>query len=171
MICYKSWNGLNKQLSNLLCEKLKSRISYFLTRYHKVHNSYGRAAIRLDNKELVCFSWIEIYRQESDINKIWKETGIWDYENPKLKNKWDTDGTYHDMDFLSAATSFLKMPIEEALENENNIIRIFAILDRRIGKRTLKKIEEKGEYRKLPDWVRQFYDLRMEEIIRKKTHL
>lgn len=45
---YKSWGYLNKQLADLLCDELKERVSYFLTRYHKVHNSYGRAAICLD---------------------------------------------------------------------------------------------------------------------------
>lgn len=48
---YKSWSALNKQLTSFLCDELKNRISYFLTRYHKVRNSYGRAAIRLDGKE------------------------------------------------------------------------------------------------------------------------
>ena len=66
---YKSWAGLNKQLSQLLCAELKGRISYFLTRYHDVHNAYGRAAIRLDGRELVCFSWIEMYQQEADVHR------------------------------------------------------------------------------------------------------
>ena len=64
---YKSWSGLNKWLCECLCEELKDRITYFLTRYHKVHDSYGRAAILLDGKELVCFSWIEQYRQEQQV--------------------------------------------------------------------------------------------------------
>lgn len=158
---YPSWSKLNKQLSELLCDPLKGHLSYFLTRYHKVHNSYGRAAIRLDHKELVCFSWIEMYHQESDLHQIWEETGIWDNQNPVLKNKWDVNATYHDMDFLAAATAFLQTPITEALYSNNYIIRIFAIVDRRIGKRTLQKINKNKDYQTLPDWVKQFYDLRL----------
>ena len=157
---YKSWSALNKQLTDFLCDELKQHISYFLTRYHKVHNSYGRASILLDNKEMVCFSWIEMYRQESDLHEIWKETGSWNYNDPDLKNKWDTNATYYDMDFLSAAVSFLEMPIQEALTSDNYIIRIFAILDRRVGKRTLQKIMEQENYQNLPDWVEQFFELR-----------
>ena len=56
---YKSWSGLNNWLNECLCEELKGRITYSLTRYHKVHDSYGWAAILLDGKELVRFSWIE----------------------------------------------------------------------------------------------------------------
>jgi hypothetical protein len=50
---YKSWSGLNKQLTENMCEVLQGRVAFFLTRYHNVHNSYGRAAIRLDGKELI----------------------------------------------------------------------------------------------------------------------
>lgn len=130
---YKSWSDLNKQLVDLLCDELKGRLSYFLTRYHKVHNSYGRAAIRLDKRELVCFSWIEMYHQETDLHEVWEESGVWDYNDSNLKKKWDTNATYYDINFLSAATSFLQMPIMKALYSDNYIGQIFAILDRRIG--------------------------------------
>ena len=52
------------------------------------------------------------------------------------------------MDFLSAATAFLQMPITKSLYSDNYIVRIFAILDKRIGKRTLQKIKEEGAYQK-----------------------
>lgn len=50
---YSSWSALNCQLSSFLCDGLRGRVSYFLTRYHKVHNSYGRAAVRLDGWERI----------------------------------------------------------------------------------------------------------------------
>ncbi len=158
---YKSWSKLNRQLSGLLCSKLKNHLSYFLTRYHKVHNSYGRAAIQLDNRELVCFSWIEMYHQDYDLNEIWEKTGTWDDSDSDLKDKWDANATYYDMDFLAAATSFLQTPIMEALYSDNYIIRIFAIVDRRIGKRTLQTVRESGDYQNFPAWVKQFYELRL----------
>jgi len=145
-----------------LCDGLRGRVTYFLTRYHQVHNSYGRAAIRLDGRELVCFSWIEMYRQEQDLHEVWEETGVWDGQDPALKEKWDAAATYCEMDFLSAATAFLQMPITEALASGNSIIRCIAIMDRRVGKRTLQKIREREEYQSLPAWVRQFYELRLD---------
>lgn len=110
---------------------------------------------------MVCFSWIEMYHQETDLNKVWEETGVWDYNDLNLKEKWDANATYHDMDFLAAATSFLQMPIMKALYSDNYIVQIFAILDRRVGKRTLRKIKENGFYLNYPFWVKQFYDLRL----------
>ena len=159
---YKSWSGLNKQLTECLCDSLRNRVTYFLTRYNEVHNSYGRAAIRLDGKELVIFSWIDMYKQDSDINEHWKETGIWDGDTLELKNKWEKEGILSDWDFLQAATDFLQMPIEEALISNNCLIRIFAILDRRVGKRTIKQIKDSEKYKTYPEWVQQFYELRFE---------
>lgn len=151
---YKSWQTLNKQLTSMLCDQLKGHISYFLTRYHKVHNSYGRASIRFDNKELVCFSWINMYKQEHDISYQ-----LCSYS--KLKEKWDKNCTYYEMDFISSAVEFLNMPIDSALASDNFIIKIFAISDRRVGKRTLEKIKNEKEYLSYPDWVKQFYILRL----------
>jgi len=60
-----------------------------------------------------------------------------------------------------AAASFLKTPIMEALYSDNYMIRILAIVDRRIGKRTLQKLKKSGDYQSLPSWVKQFYELRL----------
>lgn len=159
---YKSWGSLNKQLEDLLCDELKGRVSYFLTSYHKAHNSYGRAVIRLDKEELVCFSWIETIRREADLHRVWEKTGAWD--DLQLQQQWNEHATYSDTDFLWAATSFLQMPVLEALHSDNNIVRIFAILDKRIGKRTLCKIKEDGAYQTAPEWVKQFFDLRLAKL-------
>jgi len=101
-----------------------------------------------------------MYQQDDDLNEIWRETGVWDDNNPDLKNKWDANATYHDMDFLMAAATFLQTPVMEALYSDNYIIRIFAIVDRRIGKRTLQKCRESEDVQRLPSWVKQFYELR-----------
>ena len=163
---YKSWAGLKKQLNEALCDTLKNRVTYFLTRYHDVHNSYGRAAILFDGKELVCFSWIEMYHQERDITPLYDEMPGSPYEElvEKMKPKWDANCTYCEMDFLEAVLKFRNMPIQEALASENYIIRVLAIMDRRVGKRTLLKILEDEAYKAFPSWVRQFYELRLSQM-------
>ncbi|MBP1927182.1 hypothetical protein J2Z76_003055 [Sedimentibacter acidaminivorans] len=160
---YKSWGGLNRQLCEYLCDELKERVTYFLTRYHEVHNSYGRAAIRLDGKELVCFSWIEMYHQENDISILYEEEKESSYGEmtARMKPKWDKDCTYCEMDFLDAVLQFRNMSIKAALQSENYIIRILAVMDRRVGKRTLMRITDNKEYKKYPVWVQQFYELRL----------
>lgn len=162
---YKSWAGLSKWLNGCLCGELKDRITYFLTRYHKVHDAYGRAAILLDGRELVCFSWIEQCWQEQVVAAKYAADTSRDYLAlyDELKPVWDETAAYCDMDFLNAVLEFRNLPIQDALTSENFIIRILAILDKRVGKRTLRKIEQAGQYRQYPAWVRQFYQLRIKE--------
>ncbi|MDF2858930.1 MAG: hypothetical protein K0Q87_4781 [Neobacillus sp.] len=166
MTHYKSWVGLKKQLNETLCDTLINRVTYFLTRYHDVHNSYGRAAILLDGKEMVCFSWIEMYYQERDITPLYNEMPGSPYEElvKKMKSKWDANCTYCEIDFLEAVLQFRNMPIQEALESANYIIKVLAIMDRRVGKRTLSRILEEAAYNDFPAWVRQFYELRLSQI-------
>ena len=148
---YKSWAGLKKQLNEFLCEALINRITYFLTRYHDVHNSYGRASIRFDGTELVCFSWIEMYHQEYAVSAVHKKDPKLSYEDAieQLKPEWDKNCTYYEMDFLDAA-----------LKSDNYIIKILAILDKRVGNRTLAQLSNNKEYEAYPEWVQQFYRLR-----------
>ena len=117
----------------------------------------------MDDKELACFSWIEMYHQEFDISALHKEEQECSYEEmiARMKPKWDTDCTYCEMNFLDAALQFRNIPVQTALESENYIIKILAIMDRRIGKRTLLRIADAKEYEEYPAWVQQFYELRL----------
>jgi len=162
---YKSWGTLKKWLENNTCDEMKNRISFFLTRYHKVHDSYGRAAIKVDGEERVIFSWTEMQKQESDRSELWAQEGKTEYDLDKyekmMKSDWDKQCTYCEWDFLSAVLSFRKMSIQDALNSDDFIIKILAIIDKRVGKRTLKKIEDSKDYLQYPDWVKQFYLLRL----------
>lgn len=100
-----------------------------------------------------------IYRQESDLRRLWEETSQWSYDDPTLQEAWNREAVYCETDFLRAATAFLDLPIEAALGSDDPIIRILAILDRWVGRRTLQKIRQQAP--DLPPWVRQFYDLRL----------
>ena len=154
-------------MNDLLCDSLKDKISYFYTSYHEVHNAYGRATIRYENKELVSFSWIDMYKQESETSSIYHERK---QEGEKVsylqligeleKEKWMPEGKLCDADFINSLTIYLKTDIATALNSDNYLLRVFAYMDRRVGKRTLIKIKEDVE--KLPDWVKQFYQIRCE---------
>ena len=63
-------------------------------------------------------------------------------------------------DFINSITIFLKTDIATSLHSDNYLLRIFAYMDRRVGKRTLVKIRDEVEL--LPDWVTQFYWIRCE---------
>lgn len=44
--------------------------------------------------------------------------------------------------------------------SENPVIRMFAVLDRRVGKRTLERMKQELELQ--PDWLQRIYRLRLE---------
>ena len=172
---YKSWSNLRKQMKDLLCDSLKDEIDYFYTSYHSVHNSYGRATINQKKKELVAFSWDIGYSQWDDEYKILNETdvnvktlGSWqsvaerqkEVQKDLMREKWMPECKLCDADFINAITVYLNSDIATSLASDNYLLRIFAYMDRRVGKRTLIKI--KDEIETLPDWVKQFYILRCE---------
>lgn len=156
---YKSWSNLKKQMNNLLCDSLKDKITYFYTSYHEVHNVYGRATINYCKKELVAFSWVEMYKQEREVSQLYSEGKKVSYVEMEIK-KWMPECKLCDADFINSLTIYLKTDIATSLQSDNYLLRVFAYMDRRVGKRTLNKI--KDEVEKLPEWVKQFYQLRCE---------
>ena len=156
---YKSWSNLKKQMHDLLCDSLKDKISYFYTSYHEVHNAYGRATINYDKKEMVAFSWVEMYAQEREVSQLYAEGKKVSYGELE-KGKWMPECKLCDADFINSLTIYLKTDIAASLNSDNYLLRVFAYMDRRVGKRTLIKIKDDVE--KLPDWVKQFYRIRCE---------
>ena len=156
---YKSWSNLKKHMNDLLCDSLKDKISYFYTSYHEVHNAYGRATINYCKKEMVAFSWVEMYKQEQEVSQLYQEGKKVSYGELE-KGKWMPECKLCDADFINSLTIYLKTDIATSLNSDNYLLRVFAYMDRRVGKRTLIKIKDDVE--KLPDWVKQFYRIRCE---------
>ena len=80
-----------------------------------------------------------------------------------LENKLSTFFIPHHFDqkvFYEAFGIFDNQIIEKSLVSENPLVRIFALLDRRLGKRRLLALEESMEQEL--DWVRAFYVIRMQ---------
>ena len=70
-------------------------------------------------------------------------------------------GIFDQRCFYEAFNIFDNQSIEKSLASENLLVRIFAVLDRRVGKRTLKKIGENIENE--PETFRVFYEIRISE--------
>lgn len=70
------------------------------------------------------------------------------------------DGFFDQRVFYEAFNLFDNQSIEESLSSSNPLVRVFALLERRLGKRRLLALAEKME-RELP-WVRAFYLIRIQ---------
>ena len=127
-----------------------------------VEEREGRSILLVDGEEILksnYFTYSRVlwerardYRDEQGLN--WREAYL------KTDKTVLDDGLFDQRDFYAAFQEFDNQSVEASLSSENPIVRIFALLDRRLGKRRLAALEETMGNEL--DWVRPFYLLRME---------
>ena len=153
-----TWSGIKNKLENdYLCPVLRGHIQYFVTRYHEAHDQEGRAAIRLDGVEVLRSNYYD-YR-----DKLWNRFNLLRDEPNDYQLAYEStlnDGCFDQRVFYEAFHIFDNQSIEESLNSDNPLVRVLALLDRRLGKRRLLAIADKME-QELP-WVRMFYVIRMQ---------
>lgn len=160
-----SWSAMRKVLEQEnICDSLKGRIQYFATRYRKSHDQEGRVAIRLDGNEIFksCFyAWENKRIQVRDniiipnMDKIsyWE---YWDMVHLETKNFAGFD----QYGFYGAFHEYQNQSIEASLSSVDPVVRLFAIFDKRTGKRRLQNILSEIEMQ--PEWLQVFFRLRLE---------
>ena len=158
-----TWSSTRKKLEeDYLCPALRGRVRYFATTYSKCPDHEGRAAILVDGVEVLKSSYYEyapaFWKLQSELRRL--EEADWREAAPKAGQTVLEDGLFDQRDFYAAFQELDNQSIEASLASENPIVRIFALLDRRLGKRRLAALEETMEQEL--DWVRSFYFLRME---------
>ncbi len=157
----KKWSKIKKILEDdCLCEALKERVEYFNTRYRCAHDQAGRICILVDKKEILSMSSLKEYElydlahELSPSDQSMKEA----YEN--VDEIVCSKGIFAPWDFEEAFEIYQNQKISESIHSENLLVKLFAILDRRVGKRSLTAlVDECSGWSK---WLRYFYQLRME---------
>ena len=165
----KSWNDAKTKLEqDFLAPCLRGRVSYFMTRYTHAHDEAGRVAVRVDGKEVLRGYDMDWWANSSEYKKeaLRRFPEIAALRTPE--EKWEricnaaTDlGCISTWDFYDAFETFENEPIEESLNGKNGLVRLFAILDRRVGKRRLRALWDAGWGRE-PPWLLPFFCLRLE---------
>lgn len=159
-----TWSGIRNKLENdYLCPTLRGRIRYFVTRYRESHDQEGRVAILLDGEEILQSSYIaymgDFYRRwnelRQDTDKEVLGEAFWQTREEAIN-----DGSFDRRHFYDAFQIFDNQSIGESLYSNNPLVRVLALLDRRLGKRRLLAIGLKMEQEL--DWVRAFYVIRMQ---------
>lgn len=156
-----TWSGIRKKLEKeYLADCLKGHIQYFATSYSKCPDHEGRAAIMLDGKEIISGSYFNNWVKASEFPHDEKYEKRMRCENAFMDDTALQLGVFDQRCLYRAFEIFDNQSIEESLESDNLIVRIMAILDRRIGKRRLKTIGEKIEEQDLV--FKEFYAIRVE---------
>lgn len=171
-----SWSKTRKILEEeMLCDSLKGRVQYFLTQYHDAHDHHGRFCIRVDGNEYVHanpfnerYSYIEERRIKKEQNIPHREwTGkefLHDEENriieDQVAEQMIRDNKMEIYHVTRAIEEYFQLDIQAALASSNEMVRLLAVLDRRVGKRTLERLKDEADYQ--PEWLQKFYMLRLE---------
>lgn len=161
-----SWSGMRKYLEKeMLAECLYGRVRYNCTSYVGM-DGCRIFEIYIDNKLVKQFSW-------ETVNSYFIENGYKKNLHPiSIREYWDEFWSlmdtvpiklrteYTDSEFSDALEKYRNQSIKDSIGSENPIERMFAILDRRIGKRSLVFIKETIDNQ--PEWLQLFYCLRLD---------
>ena len=117
----------------------------------------------IDGVQVKRFSWetVNTYFIDSGCTENKKPSGIAEYWSDFwcLLDKYPISQRteFTDEEFCEALNIYRNQDIQGSILSDNPIVRMFAVIDRRIGKRTLQKCKE--VLMEQPDWLRQFYEL------------
>ena len=150
-----SWKGMKKYLEqDMLCNSLRGSVSYYCTWHPKFGGLSRLFSISLDGTILKKFNTAYAY---SALNRSGMQIKyIDDVDNDIPMQERDEYTSY---DFAEALEEYRHIPVQQAVSSANPIIRMFAIVDRRIGKRTLTALWDHIDEQ--PDWLKPLYQARM----------
>ena len=161
-----SWSGMRKYLEqDMLAPSLRGRVQYGCTTYIGM-DGCRLFEIRVDGIQIKRFSWETVnsyfigqgYTQNPNpygIAEYWAEFQSLLRQYPASARTEYTDG-----EFCEALETYRSQDVFQSLEAEDALLRMFAILDRRIGKRTLARLKDAPPAR--PEWLQFFYQLRLQ---------
>ena len=183
----KNWKHTKKLLEGLLCDKLKGRITYQLHCYRPVDDWTGHLEILLDKKPIFragsCLAKNPnycIHMSDAKIRNIMTKYLKADSSNESaevnstsirtaagficsyIRNcQRQEQGRIFLEDAMVMLGEYLSSDIESNLKSNSPFINALAVLDRRVGKRRLQKLADKGSSI-APQWAWPFYQARFE---------
>lgn len=153
------WSKLIKQLQGMLCKELSGRVKFISATYRKQHDNPGRVALIIDDKEIIDMSTLK-WSNEIGNRISQRNEGNYSEKYNEVECELAEEGIFPQWDFYRAAHEYLTLSIEESINSSNKIINILAVMDRRIGARTLIKLKEK--FNNDLDVIKYIINLRLE---------
>lgn len=161
-----SWSGMRRYLEReMLAPSLAGRVRYGCTHYTGMDNDRV-FEIAVDGKQVKRFSL-------ETVNEYFLARGLKPRAYPADNGDYWADfwrlleelpaaarPEFTDREFCEALAAYRQQGIQESLNAENPLVRLFAVLDRRAGRRTLERARARLEEQ--PEWLRFFYRLRLE---------
>ncbi|MBR6029132.1 MAG: hypothetical protein IKP40_08570 [Clostridia bacterium] len=143
-----SWSGMKKYLEqDMLCPALRGRITWNLTHFRPAGDEGAVFTVCLDGQPVKRFGFQHAMKalRDQDLGTLYP----WDIP----LNQRDE---FTDDEFAEALEFYRHQPISASLESDNPIVLMFAVVDRRVGARTLAKLRETMSGQ--PEWLRKLYE-------------
>jgi hypothetical protein len=144
------WSKLKSRVKSFICPELRDRIDLHLTSYRESHDGADKVWITVDGERVFSCKHYPHERAEAEAY----HGGLRGGQVTDFLRAREIHGPG---DFGNAMRAYLDMPIGGALESSDPLVKAFALVDRRVGRRTLERLE-------IPDaehtLVKAFYDLR-----------
>lgn len=152
------WSKVKAVMYERMAPKLKGRIKYHFTYCRPGKNSESC-------QKCHCQYCAQDKYFEIAIDKSWymlSNNQVYTIYGPYPKEEDEKQGGLFEMgDVWDAIHLYLtEYPIEKCLEKENYLLFLFAVLDRRVGKRRIKAIYDNIDNE--PEWIQPFIRLRAE---------
>jgi hypothetical protein len=153
------WSQIRTQLRALVSPRLRKRVDFHLTNYRKHGSRSHEVWITVDGQKVFSASYCDYMISE---NVLQRRRGIRTWaEGKEGKEAHDvlTRAEIHDASItVYAFREYLDTNPQDALVSSDPVLRALAIVDRRIGRRTFRKLKIKKTEHSL---VRAFYSLRL----------
>jgi len=135
------WSKLKASVESCFADELKGRVRLHTTGYRRPgrFDDEGRAWITIDGKEII---------------NMPLDTDFWLYGEPELEN----ESRLGQGRLWRAVSDYPDLSINKILESEDSVVRALGMLDRRLGKRRLAKLDLSTE----PPLVQYLYLFRCE---------
>ena len=131
-------------------------MEFHLTSYRRSHDEADKVWITIDGETVLKMKHYPYQRAEFEA--YW--CGL---EYTAARSLLCELGFFRPQDFGNAMRTYLDLSIDDALASTNPLIKAFAIIDRRVGKRRLLKLEISETDIPL---IRAFYSLRLLPVLR-----
>lgn len=155
-----TWSGIqNKLETEYMALSLRGHIQYFATTYSKSPDHEGGEAIRYNGKEIIKGNYWNQYVKAHLFPKDDTYERRMHESFPFVDNIALELGIFDQRCFYQAFEEFDTQSIDKSLVSDNLIVRILAVLDRRIGKRRL--ISMKDFMVEEPPVFQEFYAIRI----------
>lgn len=166
------WTKEKLLLESFICEDLKGRLEWRQVVHRKSHDQPPRYSLTLDKTEIFATNTIKVemlrfehYKLSDDEQDAFQK---YIQEKPYYSEKmaffdddisflYAEDKGFYGVSSFEVIRNYPLLSIEEALNSPFELVRAYAMFDRRLGQRRLDKLDMKDEHA----LVKEFYEIRM----------